>query len=79
MTEPERDGGESLAPHAGATSVAAVSGDDGDDDIKVVVTPTAATPAPATTAATPAAATPTATSSEDPLTIEEITIEISDD
>lgn len=78
MTESESDGGESLAPHARATSVAAASGDDDDDDdIKVVIAPVTATPA-AAAATTPATA-PTVTSPDDPLTVEEITIEISDD
>ncbi len=77
MAEHASDGGESLAPHSGAIAIAAASGHNDDDDIKVVVAPTATTPA-AAAATTPAAA-PTTTSSEDPLTVEEITIEISDD
>ena len=75
MTERASDGGESLAPHASATSVAAATNDD--DGIKIVVPPIVTTPAAAATG-TPAVA-PTVTSPEDPLTVEEITIEISDD
>ncbi len=77
MADKEADGGESLAPHPGATSiVAATDTDDDDDDIKVVVAPTAATPAAA--AATTPAVTPTVTAPEDTITVEEITIEIDD-
>ncbi|MBL0219975.1 MAG: hypothetical protein IPQ07_39675 [Myxococcales bacterium] len=77
MADKEADGGESIAPHPGATSiVAATDTDDDDDDIKVVAAPTAATPAAAAAAAP--AVTPTVTAPEDTITIEEITIEIDD-
>lgn len=76
MAAKDTDGGESLAPRQGATSVAAAaSDDDDDDDIKVVTTPTTVTPA-ATPSVTAPAATPAAT--EDPIQIEEITIEVDD-
>src|SRR3954470_4769358 len=74
MATRDADGGESLAPRTGATSVAAAAADDdGDDDIKVVPAATetkAATPdAKAPAATTPAAATP-----EEPITIDDIVI-----
>jgi hypothetical protein len=76
MTEKETDGGESLAPRSGATSVAAASDDD-DDDVKVV--PAAAADKPAAAVDKPATVgTPTVTAPDDPITVEEIVIEIDD-
>lgn len=75
MTEIEPDGGESLAPRAGATSVAAAADDD--DDVKVVATTPVAEPAAATDK--PAVlGTPTVTTPDDPITVDEIVIEIDD-
>lgn len=81
MAERETDGGESLAPRAGAKAIAATeaAGDD-DDDIKAVATPAAEKPAASAAAATaekPAAAA-TVTAPEETITIEDIVIEIED-
>ena len=79
LHEAEKDGGESLAPHAAhAGSVAAVE-KSGDDDAK----PAAATAGPAAPAASKDAASPTGTAptmiQEDvPVTTEDIIIEIDD-
>ena len=74
----DTDGGESLAPRQpAAVAVAeAADADDEDEDIKVVAptTTTSVMPAAATPAATPAAAMPP----DDPITIDEIVIEIDD-
>ncbi len=76
MTEKETDGGESLAPRT-ATSVVAAAADDDDDDVKIVATP--ATDKPAATTDKPATVgTPTVTAPDDPITVEEIVIEIDD-
>jgi len=73
----DTDGGESLAPRQpAALAVAAAAADD--EDVTVDVPPTTttpATPAATTPAATPSAAAPP----EDPITIDEIVIEIDDD
>jgi hypothetical protein len=82
MAERETDGGESLAPRAGAKAIAAVEAAAAadDDDDKVVATPAAEKPAASAAAATaekPAAAT-TVTAPEETITIDDIVIEIED-
>jgi hypothetical protein len=74
-TPHDTDGGESLAPHAAARTVAAVAASDDDDSRPV--DPTASAPAaPAPAAAAPPAAAPPA---DDDLPItEEIVIEVGD-
>jgi len=76
MAESDKDGGQSIAPREGATSVAAAADDD-DDDIKVVVAPVVEKPAAVTPAATPTA-TPTITAPEETITIDDIVIEVDD-
>ncbi|MDQ3297162.1 MAG: hypothetical protein M3619_11295 [Myxococcota bacterium] len=83
QTEPEVDGGESLAPR-NATAVAAHDDDDADaddadaDDDEVVTTPKPTLTTPSTDAK-PTPTTPTATVIEDVVITEEIVIEIDDD
>jgi len=76
MAEKETDGGESLAPRTAAASVVGAAADD-DDDVKVVESapadkPAAAADKPATVG------TPTVAPVDDPITVEEIVIEIDD-
>lgn len=80
MAERETDGGESLAPRAGAVAIAAAKDDAADDDdaTKAVTTPAAEKPA---ASAVPAkdekpSATPTVTVPEETITIDDIVIEI---
>lgn len=76
-TDPVADGGESLAPRAGAQAIAAVVETDDDDDVKVVTPAAPATPTTAAAAAT--TTTPTTTAPDEPVQVEEIVIEISDE
>lgn len=75
QTPHEADGGESLAPHAGAKAIAAVAEDD-DDRPAARPEPEPAAPA-AAPAATPTPATPPPADEDLPIT-EEIVIEVGD-
>src|SRR5262245_4638411 len=78
LTVKDVDGGESLAPHT-ATTVSVERGADidsarSDDDIKPAASkPAASSDAPASTPATPSSSTP-----DEPITTEDIVIEIDD-
>jgi hypothetical protein len=76
---PDADGGESLAPRAAAKAIASAADDDRPADRasgdKATAAPAAAAPA---AAADKPAGTPSVTVSEEPLTAEEMVIEIDD-
>ncbi|MBA3461698.1 MAG: hypothetical protein H0T46_17170 [Deltaproteobacteria bacterium] len=82
MAERETDGGESIAPRAGAVVIAAAKDEAAnDDDSNVVVTPAAEKPAASATPAKdekPSAAAATVTAPEETITIDDIVIEIED-
>lgn len=78
MAEREADGGESLAPRAKASAVAAVSDDEDEKPAKADDKP-AATPAkPDAETTKPASTTPTQAPEDIVITTEEIVIEIED-
>lgn len=76
QTPPATDGGESLAPHAAARTIAAVTASSDDDDSKPV-DPTASAPAAPSPAATSPAPAIAPVEEEPPIT-EEIVIEVGD-
>ena len=76
--EAEKDGGESIAPHAAARSVAAVEKSGGGDDDQPAAKPTVTPTAPAAGSAAPVGTAPTMIQEETPVTTEDIIIEIDD-
>ena len=75
-TDKETDGGESLAPRAAASAIAAASTDSGDKPASEPAEPAAATAKPEVDAAKPATSATTQASEETVITTEEIVIEI---